>query len=419
MLLFDASEPGFGVRVTSDGTRVFLFQYRVGATVRRHRIGVWGEGRLTAAKARKEAERLRGQVHEGRDPVAARRVAEAQAVAEDKLARERASVDAFTFGRLVDGWETKGLAHRRPSYVKDATARLRLYFAAWLKRPAAGITKAEAISVIDQVERERGTTSARRALAYARAAYGWALKRNMLADNPFAGLAAPGKENTRERVLTREELGAIWQATGAMGGTAGAYLRCLLLTLQRREEVAGMRWEEVAADRTTWTVPAERAKNGKAHLVHLSEPVRQALAKVHQHKGNLHVFAGRGKGSVGGFSHMKDEVLRVIAGAEPIQPGKRRATKPKLEAAADWRLHDFRRTGVTALADMGIAPHVADRLLNHITGSIQGVAAVYQRAEFLAERKHAIEAWANFVLACAGSQPSDNVVALNDRRAVG
>ncbi len=179
-LFFDAVEPGFGVRVTADGKRVMLFQYRAGSAVRRYRIGVWGTGDLTASRARKIAEKLRGQVHEGQDPAADRK-AEHLAKAATMLAeRQAAAVEAFTFGKLVDQWETVGLAHRRPSYVADATARLRTYFAAWAERPAASVTKAEAIAMLDRVEQDRGTTSSRRALAYARAAYGWAEKRDLV-----------------------------------------------------------------------------------------------------------------------------------------------------------------------------------------------------------------------------------------------
>ncbi len=394
IMFLDAALKGFGLRVTPGGAKVFLFQYRVGNAVRRHRLGEWPT--ITVAKARKAAEGHRGAVGGGGDPAAERR-AKAAAEGERKaLAKATAAADAFTFGKLVDGWETTGLAHRRQSYREDATNRVRIYFAALLDRPAAKLVRGDVLPVIDQVERVRGMVSARRGLSYARAAFGWAVKRDLVEGNPFEKIAAPGKETARERVLTVDELRAIWRAASTMEGVAGAYLRVLLLTLQRREEVARMRWVELSADRSTWTVPADRAKNGKAHLVHLAEPVRVALAGLHRLKGNPHVFPGRRGGSIGGFSHMKDELLRVMAGAVPIQPGRRRAKAPD-SVAADWRFHDFRRTGVTMLANLGVAPHVADKLLNHVTGTIQGVAAVYQRAEFLAERKAALEAWAAHV----------------------
>ena len=388
--MFDATEPGFGVRVTTDGKRVFLFQYRAGKAVRRHRIGVWGQGGLTTTKARKEAERLRGRVHTGQDPVADKRALRLAEAAAETAALSQAAADAFTFSRLVTAWETKGLAGRRPSYIGDATARLRKYLESWADRPAASITRAEAIRAIDKIEAERGTISARRSMAYARACYGWAIKRDLLEANPFKGIAPPGRENPRERVLTDEEVRAIWRASASLDLIPSAFVRLLLLTLQRVNEVAGMRWDELADDRSTWTIPASRAKNGKTHLVHLASIARTILAGLPHMEGNPLVFSGRRGGGLAGFSHRK-AALEAAISKERSEGG---VQPPKLP---DWRFHDFRRTGVTMLANMGVAPHVADKLLNHITGTIQGVAAVYQRAEFLAERKAALEAWAAHV----------------------
>ena len=396
MLVFDNAEPGFGVRVTAGGKRVLIFQYRFGVLVRRHRIGVWGQGGLTAVKGRKEAERLRGLVRNGRDPVAELRNAKEAAAEAERKRRAVFAADAFTVSKLIDAWETKGVAHRRASYVGDATGRLRNYLADWMERPAGSITKLEVIQVLDQIETERGTTSARRGLAYARAAYGWAHKRGMVDVNPFAGITAPGKENPRDRVLTAEEIGAIWTATAQLEPAHRAYVRVLMLTLQRLEEVAGMAWAELSEDRSTWSIPGERTKNGRAHVVHLTPLARESLAGLPVIAGNPFVFAGRQKGHIGGFSKTKRSLIEAM--------GK--------IGESDWRFHDFRRTGVTALSTMGIPPHVADKILNHVTGTIRGVAAVYNRAEFLAERKASLEAWSAYVLRCAGERARSSVLDL-------
>jgi integrase len=162
-----------------------------------------------------------------------------------------------------------------------------------------------------------------------------------------------------------------------------------------------MGWTELdnSDDPTVWTLPAERAKNGRTHIVHLAEPVRAIIRAMPRIKDNPYVFAGQGNGTIGGFSTIKNAIDAELAEAgTPV---------------ADWRFHDFRRAGVTALADMGFPPHVCDRLLNHLTGAIQGVAAVYQRAEFLAERRAALDAWAAHVLRAAeGKATADNVVTL-------
>ena len=163
-----------------------------------------------------------------------------------------------------------------------------------------------------------------------------------------------------------------------------------------------MRWSELDSPNhpTTWTVPAERAKNGKAHIVHLSEPVRAIIAALPMLRGNPFVFAGQANKPVAAFGYMKGRIEAEIEKAGASIP--------------DWRFHDFRRAGVTALAGMGFPPHVCDRLLNHLTGSIQGVAAVYQRQEFLAERKVVLTAWAEFVLdAAEGRVHQGNVVPIH------
>ena len=326
VMFFDAKVKGFGVRVTAKGVRVFLYQYRSGAKVCRLRLGAWPA--LTAPKARRLAETHRGAVYVGGDPVGEKR-----------------------------------------------------------ERPASTITSREAVAALDVVEAQRGTISARRSMAYARACYGWALKRHMLELNPFQGIAAPGKENPRDRVLAAEDVGAIWRASDQLGPFHRPFLRLLLLTLQRREEVAGMRWSEISADGLTWTVPAGRAKNGRAHLVHLAPAARELLEAIPRMGDSDLVFPGRGDRPISSFSNIK-RALDVAIRTEREGQGLKPVELP------DWRFHDFRRTGVTTLAGLGFAPHVCDRLLNHVTGAIQGVAAVYQRAEFLAERKVALEAWA-------------------------
>ena len=143
-----------------------------------------------------------------------------------------------------------------------------------------------------------------------------------------------------------------------------------------------------------------RAKNGKAHVVHLAEPARAILASVPRIAGQDLVFSVTGTTAPSGFSKAK------LAWMPPLR--KRRPRKES-RFAAGWRFHDFRRTAVTWLAGAGFPPHVADRLLNHVGGSIQGVAAIYQRGEFLAERKAALEAWAAQV---THTEPAGNVVRL-------
>jgi integrase len=347
-------------------------------------------GPITTAAARKQAELFRGQVAAGRDPWAERQAAVAVR-----------SVNVLTFGDIVSAWREKVLIpHRRLAYTRDATARLTSYYADWLTRPATAVPRAEVIARIDRLEAERGLVSARRGLAYA-TCFGWAVKRGMLPASPFTDIALPGREVPRERVLDDHELGALWRATETLPAIHGAYVKLLILTAQRRIETAGMRWDEIDLTAALWTLPGSRTKNGRRHMVHLAEPAQAVLRGLPRQLGHPCVFPGTGAGPITTFSWIKAELDAAIT-AELGAP------------LPNWRLHDMRRTCVTALARLGIPPHVCDRLLNHTGGAIRGVAAVYQRHEFLAERAAALEAWAAHVLRCAAGEVSEvgNVVQL-------
>jgi integrase len=180
------------------------------------------------------------------------------------------------------------------------------------------------------------------------------------------------KELARDRVLNDAELAQVLIAARTMGGPYGGIVEFLALTAQRREEVAGLRWDEMDLAQRVWTIPKARTKNAKAHMVHLS---MQALAVLKR-------------------ADRKGPVVFTLLGTKPFQDfthAKRRLDK--LSGVTEWRLHDLRRTCVSGMARLGVAPHIADKILNHQAGTISGVAAVYQRHDFLAERRAALDQW--------------------------
>jgi integrase len=403
-LIFDGETRGFGLRITAAGSKIFLAQYQ-GATGKR-RVAIGQFGVLTVEEARKRAKAILGDAAEGRDPFAERQAAAAAQRSAEAAAKALAAEEAFTFGKLIDAWEQARAGDRRASYLAVASAAMRKHFVAWGDRPASSIKTAEAVRMLDGIKATVGATAANRCLSYARAAFGWAEKRQAVATNPLRGIEAPSREKARDRVLGTEEVGTVWQAAKSLSEPARGFVRVLLLTLQRRDEVASLRWDELSDDLTTWTLPAERAKNGKAHIIYLSKPVRAILATVPRLRGCPFVFPAASRRPVSAFSAMKRgldtaiEKARAEAGLEPT-------------ALLAWTMHDFRRAGVTALAGMGFPPHVCDRLLNHVTGTISGVAAVYQRAEFLTERKAALDAWGAFVLRSGNREAAPaNIVTL-------
>jgi integrase len=196
--------------------------------------------------------------------------------------------------------------------------------------------------------------------------------RAVLDQSPAEGIPLPTKEVARDRVLNDDELARVIIAARQIGGPYGGIVELLALTGQRREEAARCVWDEIDLDNRLWTLPNLRTKNAKPHIVHLSDLAIAVLGRAK--KLGKFVFSAAGTHPFQDFSNAKRE-LDAISGV------------------TGWRLHDLRRTCVSGMAGLGVAPHVADKILNHQSGTISGVAAVYQRHQFMAERREAIEKW--------------------------
>jgi integrase len=375
-MVFDDALPGLAVRITPKG-KSFLVQYTKGGVRRRVAIGRWGA--VTLAAARKAAKGIIGEVAGGKDVAKER--------AEERARRVKEAAETkLTLEELLKKWERLALTNRRESYRHEALRSLRAAFPSQLGEPAVALSRETVVQVLDAITSAGRTASAARTLAYGRASYNWTRKRGEIAMNPFADLPAPDTVPARDRYLSESEVATVWTAASEMPWPFGSIFQLLLLTAQRREEVIGMRWTELSPDRSIWTIPKERAKNARAHLVHLAPSaaaIIQALPRLS--KSDL-VFTTTGRTAVSGVSKAK---ARLDAAARKLWKGE--------GAMPPWRLHDFRRTAVTWLAGQGVPPHVCDRLLNHVTGTIRGVAAVYQKQEFLPERKAALEKWAEHV----------------------
>ncbi|MEJ0093157.1 MAG: site-specific integrase [Methylocella sp.] len=212
--------------------------------------------------------------------------------------------------------------------------------------------------------------------------------------------------------MTDLELTDVWAATADMPFPWGPFYRMAVLTLQRRDEVAGIRWSEISDDLGTWTIPSARMKNGKPHDVHLAEPARAILRTLPRRvDGRDLIFSTTGTTPISGFSRAKTTLDAEIA---KVRAKGAEKTGAKAAALVPWRLHDFRRTGVTTLAKLGFDSIVVDKLLAHQPAKLAGVASVYQRHQFTEERAKALEAWAAHVTG-AGADAS-NIVQLHRGR---
>jgi integrase len=224
---------------------------------------------------------------------------------------------------------------------------------------------------------------ANRVLAVVRKFFNWCIARGVLEISPCAGVALPTREQSRHRILVDEELRAVILASRAIGFPFGSIVEFLAVTGQRRDEVGRMAWDHVDLDRRLWAIPHEHSKNRKPHIVHLSDEAVSLLQQVPR-TGKL-IFTTGGETLFQGYSKAKKRLDHT-------------------SGVSGWTLHDLRRTVVSGMARLGIAPHVADKILNHQSGTISGVAAVYQRHEFLNERKDALCQWGQYIAELTSSE---------------
>ena len=383
-LVFDAAQKGLGVRITATGGKTYIAQYTIGAHKRRLPLGSCSA--ISLALARQACQAIMGEVANGGDPAAernARRAAERAAAERERL----------TLAVLADSWRQLHLANRRPSYAREAVRALERMFASAWARPAEDLDRASVVRALDALAKTGRTAMAARTAAYGRACYQWAIKRGALTTNPFAALPAiDGGKPTRERVLTDDELAAVWRAAAAEPPPVGIAARLLMLTGQRRDEVASMRWNELSDDLSTWTIAGARTKNGRPHLVPLASRRKSCCGHC---RARLMGSFCRGRGSpYSGWTKAK----KRLDGAAGV---------------SNWRLHDLRRTLATGLQRLGVRLEVTEAVLNHISGSRAGIVGVYQRHNWANEKKAALAGWAEHVMAAVDNRAAvSNIIPL-------
>jgi integrase len=275
---------------------------------------------------------------------------------------------------------------------------LRVAFVKHIAAPAANLQRATIVRVLDALTADGKAAMAARTAAYGRACYAWAIKRGSLTANPFEALPLASVEK-RERVLSDAELRAVWRATGG-AGAFNAIVRGLILTGQRRDEVAQMSWGEIAPDLGAWTISGSRAKNGVAHILPLSPQMRAHIeARAAVRDSNM----SKATGAAGAF---------VFPGRDgPFNGfGKAKAALDETSNVRDWRLHDLRRTMATGLQRLGVRLEVTEAVLNHVSGSRTGIVGIYQRHDYAAEKRAAQDAWGAYVAAVVEERKADENV---------
>lgn len=400
VMVADTVQPGLMVRATANGAKIFFFSFRHAGKKDRVRIGAYGA--ITIADARRSAGKMAAIVADGRNP---RR--EREKAAEEAKARD--AVESFTLEMLIWEWEQGALLDKRTSYKKEAPRALRTALVKLLGTPVVTLTKTDVTRVLDDLRRRGRRSLADAVRRYGAAAFNWHFKRDRVSINPFAGLPTIKRPGSHDRVLSDEEVGLVWRAAGQLGQPFGPLFRLLLLTAARRDEVGEMTVDEINTTNKMWTVPAERSKNGKAHIIPLSQPARDEIERIGRTAASNLLFTTNGRTPVSGYSkamrRLREEVERLR------RQDAEREGRPTPAPVSHFQLHDFRRTVVTWAANAGFRAEVADKLLNHSTGKLGGVAGVYNRADFLPDRARLLDAWAAHVVRCADPEKhSDNEV---------
>jgi len=370
--------PGFCLRVRKGGSRTFIIQWRQGQFQRRATIGKVGV--LSLDEARKAARKALVGIDEGNDPLAVR----AKSRADGKLIFETVAREYLDI-RAED---------MKPGSLDQCTRHLLKYFRALHRLAIGKIDRATIAVELRAIAKKSGPVQADRARSTLSAMFGWCVGEGILEANPVVGTNKQSNTKSRERVLTDDELVAVW--TSAPDTEFGCIVKLLMLTGQRRDEIAALRRAEIEGG--VLALPAARTKNSRAHDVPLSPQARALLNDQPESAGREYVF-GNGRGGFSGFSSAKRRL-------------------DEASGVADWTLHDLRRTMATRMADLGVQPHVIEAILNHVSGHKAGVAGIYNRSTYATEKRAALEQWGAHVERLLAVAEQSNVTVLRRATAV-
>lgn len=386
---WDADLKGFGLRVSPSGRKAYVVQYRMGGRgfpTKRRTIGADGSP-WTPSTARAEAERLLHLVGLGQDPA----IADQEQKREQLYCRFEQLAEHF----LKDGkcsWAARTYVNRKSDVER------------WLnpvlgKKPLSSISRRDITAVLDRIPSERPALP-RNVFVLMRSIFNWALGRGDLEKSPMLGMKVPRAAPERHHILADDELVVVTATAPKLGPVWGNLVHMLVLTGQRLREVAHMEWSELDRTGRLWEIPRNRTKNGRDHVVPLN---RAAIATLDALAGvsaegaaeltwprSGFVFSHVPGKPISGFSKVKARLDRMLA-----------ATKePEVRP---WRLHDLRRTVATNMQRLGVRFEVTEAILNHVSITQAGVASVYQRHDWLDEKRAALDAWGSKLLSMVES----------------
>jgi len=364
-IFFDSDIGGLGVRIRSGGSRSWIFQYD-NAAGRTRRITLGKVSAVDATKARQVASELHAKVRLGQDPAAVKAESKARA--------------AETFGASVRPFLQWQHARVRPSTLRHLERHLLINLAPLHSLP---INQVDRRAIAAQLARMNGSpVQANRTRSTLTSFLNWAMREGLIDSNP-ALATNKYPERSRDRVLTNAELQKLWLALPE--GDFGEILKILILTGAREREIADLHWDEINLEKGIIELPPHRTKNRRRHVIPTSGAVRAILEGREQ--GGF-VFGISGQSGFSGWSRCKERLDEAIK-------------------IPDWTIHDLRRSAATHMAEIGIQPHIIEAVLNHVSGHKGGVAGIYNRAGYEAEKTTALNRWAEHVAAIVEGRDSN------------
>jgi integrase len=407
--LWDEELRGFGVKITPAGVRTYVYQYRMGGRgTKTRRKTVGRHGSIAPEQARTIAKTLAFKVHQGIDPIE-----------EEKETQHRSAtmnfgsyLETFTDGYLKTEWGDSWPQARR---------QLEMHVLPHLDGKALPDIAATDINPIFDALRTQAALR-RNVWAVLSKLFNWAAKRGDIVASPLATMDPPSTVKRRKRILTPDELIAVWRASFKLDATRGRFVRLLILTLQRRSEVAELPWTELHRAETRWKLPGERAKNEQDHLIPLNEQAMVELEALGWKSRGLAFPSSTGKTPISNFSDIKAAldtamvpILQELADKRADEIGEERHTV----TLTPWRMHDIRRTGTTQMQALGFPIEVTERVINHHEGGeAAGIRAVYNLYEYWPEKVRALDAWGAWLeRLVSGADTAPNVVQIASARA--
>jgi integrase len=362
----DGLLPGLYLIVQPSGARSWAVRYRHHGQPCKHTLGPYPA--IDLASARKLAGAGLRAVAEGRNP------------AQDKKQvrfTKADDIEAVTaqFIERYCNWSN------RPRTAAETDRLLQQHVLPRLRgRRVREITRRDILDVLDRVIDGGAPISANRTLAAVRKLFNWCVSRDIITVSPCAGVKPPTPERSRDRVLSDDELVRVWRAAEKIGGPFGALVQLLALTGQRRDEVAGMRWDELDLEAGFWILPRGRVKTNQGHVVPLSAAAVAIIKSMPRIADSPFVLTTNGTVPSSGYSKGKRKLDALLPADMP-----------------PWRLHDLRRTVASGMARLGINLPVIEKVLNHRSGSFAGIVSVYQKHSFADEKHAALNAWGQHV----------------------